>query len=485
MKMREKRIGVLLLLSAFCLLSGVVHGQSQMVLPYVDQIFQSTWENPAVRPMHRFSIGLPVLSSVEAGLIQNGFALKDVMVPRVRHGKAVAGAYDIDLGKVVAAMGKRESALQYSEASVDLLHFRMQWRDWYFWLAGRLTTTQTLGYPRGLFEVLYRGNAAYADGQEHQVRHLGVGLESYYEFTVGFSQVKERYAYGARVSLLTGQASAQTKFDQFTYQQSGLQENENVSMYTMRLVADGAFNTSCLPRDEQGKFEPGQFGTLEYLKQAAVPNMKNPGVALSLGGSYKVWRELELSLAFSDLGLIDWNDQLRTYTYNKVEVPLEPLYTGVPDLIRGKGFSKNQIRAIDPKRLTADTLAKATRYATWLSPKMHFMVTYDILPQTQVGASFSGLYNPYLKSFYPSATLTFQQGYADWVVAQLSYSYNQYSPVNVGAALVLKPGPLQFYVVTDNFLGIIAPKLLRATNVRVGLNIAFGTHYPASKLTFE
>ena len=117
--MREKRIGVLLLLSAFCLLSGVVHGQSQMVLPYVDQIFQSTWENPAVRPMHRFSIGLPVLSSVEAGLIQNGFALKDVMVPRVRHGKAVAGAYDIDLGKVVAAMGKRESALQYSEASVD------------------------------------------------------------------------------------------------------------------------------------------------------------------------------------------------------------------------------------------------------------------------------------------------------------------------------------------------------------------------------
>lgn len=483
--MRAKGIGAALLALVVSLGVGSAYGQSQMVLPYVDQILQSTWENPAVRPMHRFSIGLPVLSSVEVGFINNGFALRDVMVPRMRDGKPVDGAYDIDLGKIIETMGSRTAALQYAEASVDLLHFRMQWRDWYFWLAGRLNTTQMFGYPRGLFEVLYKGNVAYADAAVHDVDHFGVGLSAYYEFTFGFSQVKEKYAYGARISLLTGQTSVQTMIDKFTYQQEGLRKDEKIAMYTMRLVADGALNTACLPQDENGQLSTKDLGSLEYIKKASMPNFKNPGVALALGGSYKVWKELELSLAFSDLGLIDWTDQLKTYSYNKLDVDLTPIYTGVPELLRGKGFSRSQVKLLDLKKFTPDSTAKQTRYATWLSPKMHFMVTYDLLPQTQVGASFSGLFNPYLKAFYPSATVTFQQGYADWIVAQVSYSYNQYSPFNVGAALVLKPGPFQFYVVTDNFLGLLEPKLFRATNVRVGMNIAFGTHYPASRLTFE
>ena len=69
-----------LLLATFFVLASWLssQAQTQMLLPYNDLAFQSSWANAAVRPMHRFSIGLPVISSLEAGVINNAFSLRDI-----------------------------------------------------------------------------------------------------------------------------------------------------------------------------------------------------------------------------------------------------------------------------------------------------------------------------------------------------------------------------------------------------------------------
>ena len=153
--MRRTLGRVALLIVALCCTQVMgVRAQSQMLLPYNDFVFQSRWENPAVRPMHRFSVGLPILSSIEAGMINNGFKLSDVSE---KDGEWL----NVDLAQGSDALRGGRAYQQYAEAQIDLLHFRMKWRDYFFWLGARNVTTQTFGYGRDLFDLVYRGNGAF------------------------------------------------------------------------------------------------------------------------------------------------------------------------------------------------------------------------------------------------------------------------------------------------------------------------------------
>ena len=77
------------------------------------------------------------------------------------------------------------------------------------------------------------------------------------------------------------------------------------------------------------------------------------------------------------------------------------------------------------------------------------------------------------------------QGVSDIFQIQASWSYNQYSALNFGAGLVVCPGPVQLYVVTDNFLAFINPKLAKATNVRLGVNLVFERLNRNHMLTYD
>ena len=84
---------------------------------------------------------------------------------------------------------------------------------------------------------------------------------------------------------------------------------------------------------------------------------------------------------------------------------------------------------------------------------------------------------------YPSFTASIQQGYSALVSGQLAVSYNQLSFLNVGGALVFSPGAYQFYLISDNLYGMLNPIDLKATNLRIGMNIVIGPLYPNSQLT--
>ena len=111
--MRRTLGRVALLIVALCCTQVMgVRAQSQMLLPYNDILFQSTWENPAVRPMHRFSVGLPILSSIEVGVINNGFKLSDVSE---KDGEWL----NVDLAKVIDALRTSNTPRRRSICSIS------------------------------------------------------------------------------------------------------------------------------------------------------------------------------------------------------------------------------------------------------------------------------------------------------------------------------------------------------------------------------
>ena len=62
-----------------------------------------------------------------------------------------------------------------------------------------------------------------------------------------------------------------------------------------------------------------------------------------------------------------------------------------------------------------------------------------------------------------------------WIGISGSYTIINQSFANVGLGLNLNPGPVQFYLVSDNVLGAFKPQDSRYFQVRFGINLIFGS----------
>lgn len=448
-------------------ISTLASAQQQMLLPYNNPIFQSTWENPAVRPWFRYSIGLPFLSSIEVGAINNGFMLGDVVTD-------VDGKWVLKPSLVLEELKKHPTSMEYMEFGVDLLHFRMQWRDYFFWLGIRNVTQQSYTMPKELAILALEGNKPLV-GETINLNDMHLDLMNYHEFTLGFSKIMENWTFGVRASFLTGQANLQ-----YAANDASLYISDNTDdLYSHTFNMDARLNTSGMPKDEDGYPSPQSLDPAKFK----YVNFSNPGFALAGGVAYKPEKNTELTFSFSDVGMIAWGSDLATYQTNETKYKYDGVH-GLNRILYERDLNWNLLETSSVRNaftLNEEKQKRGEAYRTWLSPKFHLMATYNLARATKAGLSFSSTIHQ--GHFYPSGTMSITQGISDLFFAQAAVSYNQRSFFNVGASLVFNPGPLQFYVVTDNLLGLIKPSIMTATNVRLGMNIVFGPRYKNTLLT--
>lgn len=459
MRLRCRILALLLTVVLVSSCAGRVYGQAQMLLPYHDRLFQATWVNPAARPTKRFSIGLPVLSSVEAGVVNNGFTLYGIS-------SFEDTVLYINAPKLEKSLFRNNHI--YGEFETDLLHFRMAWQEYYFWIGLRARAVVSILYNRDLVSLVTGGNKRFV-GKPMQLSRMALDARIYQELTFGASRMEEDMAYGGRVSFLAGVAAAHSDISNFTL----TVDDNSGDLFAHHLLAKGRLYTSSFPKDQDGYPDLGRFDDADYLKSRNWFNFKNPGLALAGGFSYRLLDDLELSASLTDVGLIYWSDSLSTYKAKQDEAVVDVLVDDIHQVLETRTFSFDSLtnKLSNMAVLDSTKLRKGEPFLTWLSPKVYLMARYKLWEQSTVGASFSGTLNQ--RYFYPALTLSFQQDYSDWLSVQATWSYNQRSFLNFGLAVLVTPSPIQFYVITDNLLAFMAPTISRATNARVGLNIAF------------
>lgn len=432
-----------------------------MLLPYHDRLFQATWANPAARPTKRFSFGLPIIASVEAGLINNGFTLQRV------------SSYEdsilyIDAKKLEKSLFQNNHL--YLEAETDPLHFRMAWSDFYFWIALRTRAEVALRYSRDIVSLIANGNKSFV-GKPMKLSKMAFDARIYQELTLGASRIDENMAYGARISLLAGVAAAHSSIKELSL---SIDDNQG-NLFAHHLIAQGRIHSSNCPSDRNGLPDLAQLAEPEYLKKLNWFNLKNPGCALAGAFSYKLLENLELSAAITDLGLIYWSDRLTTYKAKQDEVVVDVLIDDIQKAFKTKKFNLDSLTRELRNMATLDTakLQHGETFLTWLNPKIYLLARYKLWQHSTLGACIAGTLNQ--NYFYPALSLSFQQDYSQWLSVQVAWSYNQRSFLNLGLALLITPGPIQLYAITDNLVAFFAPHISRATNLRVGLNLAFNS----------
>ena len=284
--------------------------------------------------------------------------------------------------------------------------------------------------------------------QVDEMQGLGFDMSHYREFAFGATlPLNEKFEFGTRLKFLFGMANVYTA------------RSDNIARSTVnnvRLDSDIRVNTSF----------PEEFNASSYAF-----NFNNPGLALDVALMWRPSEKWEITGIIGDLGFIHWTDNVTNYD--------------IGGSGRFRGLSKDNIildnenarggASVDPDVSAAieDSFSVAESQEAYTSPitaQSYLLADYKINKHFMAGG---GIYLEYFQGIRPSFTANFQARTKN-LEGIVSYSIRNGSYFNLGFGGAMTFGPLQFYLVQDNFIGMFRPLSSRFFNGRIGMNFVIG-----------
>ena len=442
--------------------SGIGYGQTESTLSFIDNVYQSSYYSPFNRSDFNLSIGLPVVSSVYANAQHSGFAVADFYPNGIDK--------PLDPGAVIDQMRKNEFV--NTDLQVDLFHFYWQYGKQAFSFHVKDNVSARFTYPKDMLDLAWRGNGAFV-GDEIDFSGLGFAFQHYREYAVGFSRTYDKWFFTARGKLLLGKSAANFKANDLRIKISD-------DVYQHTFIGDLEANYGGFDFE---KFDAQNADEQALAKEYAL-NAANKGLGLDLAASYEFNTKLQVNAALTNVGFINWKEAA-----NNVNLDEEESFIGVDafDII-----FKNDLDSLEKGfEELGDSLEKKydQDYLNSISTKNSFRTSTPW--NLSVGARYEFLRSTYAvgrMSIYNASgirgalSLGVYHDFLRWLNVGVTNTITNRKLVNVGAGIVVKPGPFQIYAVTD-FL--TAAQFLRAkqVNVRVGMNLVFGKAAHPEKLT--
>jgi hypothetical protein len=430
-------------------LSGNLVAQKDFTLYNMNGLYQSHYVNPAFKSDTKIQIGLPVLSSTYFGVSHSGFALNDLL--EVRSDDSLTFNVDNMISKL------RDVNFINFDSQIDLFNFGLNVGDNFFSFSVSQRFNARVSYPKDLAVFIWEGNGKSLLGERASFDGLGFDLLAYREYAAGYSRkINEQLTVGVRAKYLQGHVNIQTK-------RSILGIHTDATHYDLTVDGEFQLNTAGLPSIEEGENE-------DFSIEDVLLGSRNSGFALDLGAEYQFSEEISFTASILDLGYIKWNSNVSNYTVD----PFSFTFDGV----ELQSFMDDN-DTLDVFEQVLDSLESITAanetnngYRTSLFTRFYLGANYQLNENLQGGIL---LYNEVVRSHLRSAlTLSMNAKLSHWLNATATYTMFNRSFTNLGLGLAVKGGGVQFYVITDNVIGMVAPQASRNWHVRTGINIAIG-----------
>jgi hypothetical protein len=436
-------------LSLFALFLGIVlkiDAQRNFTLYQFQNTHQSLYLNPAFRPdIKRYtSAGLGMGS---LGLNHTGFVINDLFVRRASDdsiefnvSNALSKLADvndigIDLQNEIFGMGFRvkNTHLMFSVVMKNQAHFF---------------------YPRDLFRFAFEGNGASLLGQTADLTGLGFKLNVFTEYSAGFNHTffKDNLSVGARVKVISGLYNAHTT-------RSELGMNTNDSTFDISINGALQVNSSYMnPLINRNYFEGIRNGI----------NFRNLGFGLDLGGQLKLANTLELSASLIDLGFIKWNGNNKNFVSEDVNFSFQ----GV-DINQFMADSTDYLRnLLDTIKGSFNGTQNSEEYVTSLNTRFFIGARMKVIPTLYANALWFNEFvlGNYMPGFSMGGTFQVRE------VFTVSANYMVYGRFakNIGMGINFRFKRSQFFVSTDNLIGLINLKSTKNVHATIGVSSSIG-----------
>ncbi|MDD2198737.1 MAG: DUF5723 family protein [Bacteroidales bacterium] len=464
---------LLFLIIGLCFVFAI-HAQQDFTLYYMDRAMQSQWVNPSHITPHKVNIGgmiVPLFGQIPPAMHFNyaNSALKYNDIFHMGTGLK-SDSLVLDLPKFMANV--RAVNHMSFENHFELFSLGLKSDKMFVTFAITEKFNYGISLPGDLFELAINGNKQYMDENKPlDFSRLNLSATYYREFAFGMSlEATEKLRVGARLKVLFGIANLNTNIRELS-----LYTNPDNVYMTANTDMSMQFTTP-IPV-EYNYYSDGDSASLEFAENPEdyllttdfFFNMKNPGIAFDIGATYNLNNKIDLFFSATDLGFISWNSNPLSLTSkgNFLMKGIEVQFWNDEDQVDAdlNAFADSLLN-------TFHFEGNKESYFTMLPANVYIGGKYKLYDKIHFGALYRAEF--YKKSVLSSFTLSANSNLTKWFTAHLSYTVANNNWSNLGFGFTLRGAFIQYFFVTDNFLGAIFPQKAQNLNFRMGCNLVFG-----------
>ncbi len=431
----KKQFALFLLLST----SVGLTAQAPLSLYGMKKIPQSSLLNPAHRSEASFFIGIPALSSIGLQFHNSGFALEELI------GKDVEDP-NVAIRDIAAGLDNEDILRFNFRTELLFLGFEIG-KDGFLTLGADVNQVVNFNYPADLVRFAFPTADEFVN-TNIDLSGTHYGAIAYTQVHLGYqhSFLERRLSVGGRVKY--NNVYGNIYVEKLDAQVDGRTDR-------MLVTTDVLIRSAGIAPFEDGvDFTPGQlFGG-------------NTGFTFDLGVSYSVTPKLEVMASVLDLGTInltkDLRDRVSKGTYEFTGLEFNAVDGNVNDQTVG-----DQIDSIFSFSET-----DGNTYSRALTNRYFLGASYQLTKNH----SFQGTYN--LNRWdglnFHNGSLGYVGTYGKGLQLMLNWNVINSTYMNFGGGFGLDMGAFQWYLLSDNFYGLIAPGTAQTVGFRTGFNLKFG-----------
>lgn len=429
--------------------------------------------NPAYGNEQNY-VAIPALGNINVGLHGN-FGYQDVIMPNPMYG------VDGNDKKMTTFMNPYISASDaldgfnsgnnriVGDVSLTLLSAGFKAFGGYNTISLSSKTSFGTSMPYELFAF-----AKNTGNQTYNIGDINVGAKSYVELALGHSrQINDKLRLGAKLKFLVGVASADFQFKNVTV---NLASNEKwiISGTATADVSMKGFTY----KSEKDQYNDPEKGEYDKITSADVDGagIGGFGMAIDLGGVYKINEDWTVNAAVLDLGFINWSNDMQAVNradrfefngFRDLSVSSDH-GTTIDDQIDNYG---DQITDFINLKDNGDQGSRTTSIGATINVGAEYnlpvyrKITFGALSSTRINGSYSWTEGRLSANWTP----------LNWLDGGVSFAVNSFT-TSMGWILNIHPKGYNFYIGMDHILGKTSKEFIPLTSnasLSVGMSIAW------------
>jgi hypothetical protein len=430
---------IYLTLSLLCCISPGF-AQQALTLFNMPWIGQSTQVNPSLIPEDKLYVGIPMLGSTSLLFTNSGFTWRDLH--RVRTDDSISMEVEYAISKL-----SDKNFISLSVRS-NILEAGYRYGKNYFTFNISEKANFNLTFPKALFDLIFKGNAAFI-GQEVTLSRTSFDVTHHREYALGMArEINSKVTVGGKFKYLYG-------MENFSSAKSNLSFYTAPDDYQLELSSDYIINTSTTGNAKKGSSDNYFFG------------LKNTGFAIDLGTSYRFNDRWKFQASVIDLGYIKWSSNVKNYVAESGEYK----FNGI-DINQYMNDEEGSSNVLDSLSNSFGPTENSDPYKTYIPTHIYANALYQINAKSTVSGMLHG--QVFRETVQPTITAAYNRKVLNCLAASINYSMINHHFNNVGAGVSVNAGPVQFYLISDNLIGTINPLSNHTLHVNFGINLVFG-----------
>ena len=412
---------------------------------YFTKDFQFRHEmNPAFENERNY-VAIPILGNTNVAMRGN-FGVEDVIFSNPMPGGKANTTFMNPYISPADALGGFHSGDNKVQADINIGLLSGGFKSWGGYNTVELNLRANVGaiLPYELFEF-----AKQTGNKEYNIGDINAQAQSFMELAFGHSrQITDKLRLGAKVKVLLGVGRADLKM---TDLRADLTEG---NQWTISGNADADVSMKGFQATNKQKAFKKREGSYDYVDDVKVKGagIGGYGLALDLGGIYKIDQDWTVSASLTDLGFISWNNDVQLSNESK-----EFVFDGFHDVHVKKedpNSFKNQSESYSDQlaefahlKNQGDKGSRTTgigatmRFAGEYNLPVYRPITFGLLSTTRINGKYTWTEGRLSANYEP----------LKWINGGINFAVNSFT-TSMGWVVNIHPKGYNFFVGMDHIL---------------------------------